>query len=186
MNSKTVVKDDKKENNGAKPNKMREIMIEKVTVNIGVGNSGEALDNAEELLKRITGKKPLRTKAKKRNPTFGLRKHMPIGVKVTLRNEDAIQFLKKALKAVKYELKKSSFDTRGNFAFGIKSYIDFPDARYDPDIGMYGFDVVVTVFRRGYNISRRKIAKAKVGKNHLIKKEEALEFVKDAFEVNLV
>ena len=166
--------------------KMREILIDKVTVNIGVGGMGEALDNAVELLKKLTGKKPILTKAKKRNPTWGLRKGLPIGAKVTLRGKDAIEFLKKALKAVKNKIKERSFDRLGNFSFGVKSYIDFPGAKYDPNIGMYGFDVCVTLKRRGFRVKQRKIAKARVGKKHLINKEEAKAFLEKNFGVEVV
>ncbi len=166
-------------------NKMREILIEKVTVNIGIGEPGEALDNAQKLLERLTNKKAVKTKAKKRNPTWGLRKGLPIGVKVTLRGKEAEEFLKKALKANRNNLSEKSFDNTGNFAFGIKSYIDLPDAKYDPNIGMYGMDVTVTLKRRGYRIKRRKIMPRKVGKSHQIKKEEAVNFVKEKFDVNL-
>ncbi len=166
-------------------NKMREILIDKVTINIGVGSPGEALDNAEELLKRLTDKKPVKTTAKRRNPTWGLRKGLPIGVKVTLRGKEAKEFLERAFKAVRGKIKERNFDPRGNFAFGIKSYIDLPDAKYDPNIGMYGMDVTVTLKRRGYRVSKRKIAKAKIGKKHRIKKEEAVEFVKNNFKVEV-
>ena len=169
-----------------KDNKMREILIDKVTVNIGVGSPGEALDSAQELLERITKKKAVKTTAKKRNPTWGLRKGLPIGVKVTLRGKDAHEFLAKAFKAKREGIKKSSFDNTGNLAFGIKSYIDLPDAKYDPNIGMYGMDVTVTLKRRGYRVKNRKIMPRKLGKNHVIKKEEAIEFIKNNFNVELV
>lgn len=66
-------------------NSMREILVEKVTVNIGVGAPGEKLDQAKTLLNRLTGgKTPVETQAKKRDPVFKLRKGLPIGTKVTL------------------------------------------------------------------------------------------------------
>ena len=166
-----------------KENKMREILIDKVTVNIGVGAPGEALDNAEKLLQKLTNKKPVKTKAKKRNPTWGLRKGLPIGVKVTLRGKDAEDFLKRALAAIRNNLSEKNFDNTGNFAFGIKSYIDLPNAKYDPNIGMYGMDVTVTLKRRGYRIKRRKIMPRKVGSHHMIKKEEAVKFIKERFNL---
>src|SRR3989338_3672773 len=118
-------------------NKMREILIEKVTVNIGVGSPGERLDYAKELLSKLTGKKPIETKAKKRNPVFKLRQGLPIGVKVTLRGKPATEFLEKALIANKNLLNMRNFDATGNFSFGVKEYIDFPGAKYDPKIGMF-------------------------------------------------
>ncbi len=165
---------------------MKELRIEKVTVNIGVGSAGERLEKAEELLRRLTGKKVVRTLAKEKNPTFGIRKGLPIGVKVTLRGKDAEEFLKKAFKAVRNTIKASSFDELGNFSFGVKEYIDFPGIKYDPELGMFGFDVCVTIERPGYRVKKRRRAKAKVGKAHLVKKEEAIEFIKNKFNVAVV
>ncbi len=164
---------------------MRNIRIDKVVVNIGVGQAGEPLENAQGLLETITGKRAVKTKAKSRNPTWSIRKGLPIGVKVTLRGKDAEDFLKKAFDAVNKKLKSSSFDGRGNFAFGVKEYIDFPGVKYDPNIGMYGFDVCVSLMRPGYRVSKRKIAKAKVGKSHIITDDEAREFVKSKFGVEV-
>ena len=162
----------------AEENPMREIIIDKVTVNAGVGQPGEALDNAKELLGKLTGKKVVLTRAKKRNPTFKLRAGDEIGAKTTLRGKDAYDFIDKALSARKRLLSEGNFDKTGNFAFGIPEYIDFPGARYDPKIGMLGFEVAVTLGRKGYCISRRRRKKAKVGKAHVITKEEGMEFAK--------
>ena len=134
-------------------NVMREIKIEKVTVNIGVGTPGDKLENAKTLLENITSKTPVETLARDRNPVFKLRKGLPIGAKVTLRGEDAKSFLEKALTAKKKVLKSQNFDRNGNFAFGVAEYIDFPGARYDPTIGMVGFDVCVTLKRPGKRTS---------------------------------
>jgi len=164
---------------------MREILIDKVTVNIGVGTGGEALENAEKLLSELTGVKPVRTLAKKRNPVFKLRPGMEIGVKATLRKGKAEEFLKKAFASKKNTIPASAFDNMGNFSIGVKEYIDFPGAKYNPKIGMFGFDVCVTLRRRGYRVSRRKIAKSKIGKKHRITKEEAMEFVKNKFGVTI-
>jgi len=183
---KAVKKAEKKEkpaNKGANP--MREIKIAKVTVNIGVGAPGERLDNAQKLLQDITGIKPLVTKARVRNPVFKLRKGLPIGAKATLRKETAKAFLKKALTAVKNMLSSENFDNRGNFAFGVREYIDFPGVKYNPEIGMFGFDVCVTLERPGYRVKKRKIATSGIGKKHWITRDEAIGFVSGAFGVNV-
>jgi len=164
---------------------MKEILIDKVTVNIGVGTGGEALENAEKLLTELTGAKPVRTLARKRNPVFKLRPGMEIGVKVTLRKNKAEEFLRKAFASRKNTIPESAFDDMGNFSLGVKEYIDFPGAKYNPKIGMFGFDVCVTLKRRGYRVSRRKIGKSRVGKAHRIKKQEAIEFVKNRFGVKV-
>lgn len=165
-------------------NPMREIRIEKVTLNIGCGESGEKVERAKKLLEKLTGKKVVITKTHKRT-TFGMARNRPIGAKVTLRKKHAIEFLKKALKAIDNKLPASCFDELGNFSFGIKEYIDIPGIKFDPEIGILGMDVCVTLERPGYRVKRKKL-KSKIGKNHLIKKEEAIEWVKKTFGVEIV
>lgn len=164
-------------------NSMREIIIDKVTVNIGTGSPGERLDAAKNLIEKISGKKPIETMARRRDPVFKLRKGLHIGTKVTLRGKSAKEFLDKALIAKKKTLKTENFDRTGNFAFGVAEYIDFPGARYDPKIGMYGFDVCVTLKRRGKRVAMRKICRNEIGKKHLIKKDDAIEFAKSKLNV---
>ncbi len=164
---------------------MREILIEKVTVNIGTGQPGEKLDNAKALIERLTGRKAVETTAKRREPAFRLRKGLEIGTMVTLRGKDAEGFLEKAIAAKRKVLKKRNFDRSGNFSFGVAEYIDFPGATYDPSIEMYGFDVCVTLKRPGKRVSKRRIRKSKIGKKHLITKDEAVEFVKTKYGVTV-
>jgi large subunit ribosomal protein L5 len=165
---------------------MREIVIEKVTVNIGVGAPGDKLEQAKSLLARLTeNRKPVETQARRRDPVFKLRKGLPIGAKITLRGPSAKTFLEKALIAKRKLLKQSNFDKQGNFAFGVHEYIDFPGAKYDPAIAMFGFDVCVSLGRRGRRVIARKIRSSKIGKAHRISKEEAMEFAKNAFSVRL-
>jgi large subunit ribosomal protein L5 len=119
-----------------------------VTVNIGVGEPGEPLDQARDLLSRLAGgRKTIETRAKRRQPTFKLRKDLPIGTKVTLRGTEANEFLEKALTAKRKVLNEKNFDKQGNLAFGIHEYIDFPGIKYDPSMKMYGFDVCVSLMR---------------------------------------
>lgn len=166
-------------------NPMREIVIDKVTVNMGVGEPGEKLDNAKKLMEALSGSKVVETRAHDRNPTFKLRKGLPIGAKTTLRGERAAEFVEKALIANKKVLRASCFDRRGNFSFGVREYIDFPGAKYDPKIGMLGFDVCVTLTRRGERVKRRKVKPTSVGRGHVITREEGIEFAKKKFDVNV-
>ena len=76
---------------------MREVRLEKAVINIGVGEAGERLLKAEKVLKMVTGRKPIRTVAKTTNRDLGIRKGMQIGCKVTIRGDDAFEFVKKAL-----------------------------------------------------------------------------------------
>ena len=81
-------------------------------------------------------------------------------------------------------LKQSQFDSSGNISFGIPEYIDIAGARYDPEIGIMGLQACVTLERPGFRIKRRKL-KRSIRKNHLITKEEAIEFMKKNFKVKL-
>jgi large subunit ribosomal protein L5 len=164
---------------------MREPVIEKVTVNIGVGEGGDKLEKAVALLGKLTGGKPIRTKTMKRIPAFGIRPKMFVGAMVTLRGQKGIDFLKSGLAALGNKLKAGSFDKNGNFSFGIKEYIDIPKTRYDPEIGVFGMDVCVTVARKGFRVKRRRIKPAPVGASHLIAKEESVKFIKDKFGVEV-
>lgn len=167
-------------------NPMKEIVVEKVTLNAGIGGGGEKLNKAVKLIKKVCGKEPVKTHAKKRIPSWHLRPGLEIGCKITLRGKEAENILKKLLSAVNNKLKSSSFDKLGNFSFGIKEYIDIPGMDYDPSIGMMGFDVCVSLIRRGYRVSRRKVKNSKIGKSHLIKPSEAMEFVKKKFGVEII
>lgn len=161
------------------------ISIEKVTVNIGVGASGEPLEKAERLLEKLCNQKPIRTISKSRVPTWGIRKKQAIGVKVTLRGKKATDFLNKAFDAKDRILKRSQFDDNGNFAFGIQEYIDLPGVKYDPEIGIFGFDVCVSLRKKGYRIKKRKREKKKIPSNHKITKEEAIEWVEKNLNVKV-
>ena len=165
-------------------NPMRAVHVEKVTVNIGIGSPGERLEFAKALLERLTRRKPVETQAKRREPVFKLRPGLPIGTKVTLRGKLASEFLEKALSARKRTLPEHSFDNYGNLSFGVPEYIDFPGAKYDPKIGMMGFDVCVTLSRAGRRVGLRRIASASVGKyHHRISGAEARQFMQDKFSV---
>lgn len=168
-------------------NPMRRIVIDKVTINIGVGKPGEPLEKAEKLLKKLfPDKKPVRTKAKKRIEAWGIRPGLEIGVKLTLRGKEAEDTLRWLLKAVNNTLKESQFDSYGNFGFGIKEYVWIPGVKYDPEIGMYGMDVIVTVKRPGYRVMWRKYKRSKIPKRHRTTKEEVIEYLKEKFGVNVI
>ncbi len=165
---------------------MKEILIEKVTLNIGAGEGGQKLENAKTLLERISGKKAIRTLSKTRNPIFHIKKGDPIGVKVTIRGEPALDILEKSLKASENKISKKSIDKLGNFSFGVKEYIDYPGIKYDPSIGIIGFDVCVTLKRRGARVVKRRLKKTKIGKKHKITKDESITFIKGKFGIEIV
>ena len=166
-------------------NQMENVKIAKATVNIGVGESGERLVRAEQLLINILDQKPVRTISKVTNPEFGIRRGQPIACKVTLRNEKADKAVKMVLDGIGNRLKASQFDAQGNVAFGIEEHIDIPGMRYDPDIGIFGMNVAVTFEKPGYRIKRRKIQHKRIPNKHQVTKEETMEFMKQEFHVEI-
>jgi large subunit ribosomal protein L5 len=160
--------------------------IEKVVVNLNVGKSGEPLDKAFRVLKEIAGQTPVKKNAKQSIRDFGIRKGEPIACVVTLRRQAAIDFLKKVLPVVDNKVSKSSFDERGNFAFGLKEHIEIPGVKYDPDIGIFGMDICVTINRPGDRVHDRRKRNARIGKKHVLTPEEAILFAKQTLGVEIV
>jgi|SRR3989344_752973 len=167
-------------------NKMKEIRIEKVTLNIGTGGPGEKLEKGMKLLNKIAGMKVVSTITKKRIPTWDIRPGLQIGCKVTLRGQRAEELLRKLLKAGAEKINALKFDKFGNFSFGIPEYLDVEGIEYDASIGIIGFDVAVTLERPGFRIKKRRSRRRKISKSHLISKEEAINFIKQKynFEAN--
>ena len=160
--------------------------IEKVVVNLNVGKPGEPLEKASRVLKELTNQEPVKKKAKKTIRDFGLRQGDPIAAVVTLRKQKAIDFLKKVLPVVDNKISRSSFDKQGNFAFGLKEHIEIPGVKYDPDVGIFGMDICVTMVRPGYRIKTRRRKNARVGRRHVLTPEESVIFVKQTMGVEIV
>ncbi len=127
--------------------------IEKVTINMGVGEGSQdkkKVQSALEEMQLIAGQKPVITIAKKSIAQFKLREGMPIGVKVTLRRTHMYEFLDRltniAMPRIRdfRGLNPKSFDGRGNFAMGLREQIVFPEISYDQIDQVRGMDVIVT------------------------------------------
>ncbi len=169
-----------------KKNKMEEVRIEKVVVHMSIGSDWERLQKAAKLLEMLTGHKPVIRRAKKTIKAFGISRKQPISTMVTLRGSDAEDFLRKALEAVDNKIKASSFDDRGNIAFGIKEHLMIPGVRYDPEIGVFGMDVMVHLVKPGYRVKVRRYRRSRLGKRNIVTKEEAINFMKEKFGVEVV
>ncbi len=167
-----------------KENPMKTIRVEKITLNMGTSKNVDKLERAIKLLNRITGAKPVKTITDKRIPTWNLRPGIPVGAKVTIR-KNTTELLKKLFQAVDNKIKARQINA-GTFAFGIKEYIDIPNMKYDPELKVLGLEVTVTLERPGFRIKRRRLKNKKVGKHHLITKEETIEFLKKEFNVNVI
>ena len=166
-------------------NLMKKIFLNKVVLNMGVGKSGDPIETGKKTLVQITGKKPNARNAKKAQRDWGVRKNEPIGVAVTIRNNDAKELLKKLFEAKGNDVKGRSIDRDGNLSFGILEHIDIPGIKYDPKIGILGLDVTVNLTRPGFNIRLRSKHKARVGKTHKITAGEAKDYLTKEFGVNV-
>ena len=133
-------------------NQMQVPKIEKIVINMGVGearDNAKVLENAIGDMEKISGQKPIVTKAKKSVAAFKLREGMPIGCKVTLRGEKMYEFLDRlvnlALPRVRdfRGVSSTAFDGRGNYALGIKEQLIFPEIEYDKVDKVRGMDVII-------------------------------------------
>ena len=167
-------------------NAMQQTRIEKVVINLCTGQAGEPLQKAKAVLESITGRKACQREAKTTVRDWGLREGEPIAVVVTLRKGDAISFLKRAFDAIGNRLKKSSFDSKGNFAFGIREHIELPGVRYDPSVGIFGMDVCIAMEKPGYRVKRRRKLKNEVGRAQRITPEESAKYLKELFGIEIV
>jgi large subunit ribosomal protein L5 len=166
-------------------NRMTQPKLDKVTVHISVGEGGQKLINAENLVRTLTGQSTVRTSAKKTQPAFGIRKGQAIGCKTTLRSERAESFLKRALETRQNLVHEFQFDENGNVSFGIVDHTDFPGMTYDPQIGIFGMDVIVSLKKPGYRVARRRIAQGHIPLRHRVTHKEAIAFMQDNYNVVL-
>lgn len=167
-------------------NAMRNLHVEKVVVNIGVGEAGERLVKAEKVLEMVTGQTPVETISKTVNRDLGIRVGMPLGCKVTLRGEAAEDFITRALPIREMRVPVYSFDKEGNMSFGITDYTDFDGMKYDPEIGIFGMDISVVLRRGGNRITQRQLLKRRIPVGHRVDRDEAIQYMKDKFKVEVV
>ena len=169
-----------------KINKMKEVTLDKLTVNICVGNDKQGMVKAEKLLKKVTGKTPVKSTAKKRLATWQIRPGLPIGYKVTLRGEDAKKFLQWVLDSKGKKFKASSIDKNANFSLGVHEYLDLNGLKYDAEIGIMGFELMATFVRPGFRVKIRNLKPAKIPQRHRVTKNEVIDFMKENFKVSVV
>ena len=134
-------------------NPMEVPKINKIVLNMGIGENvsdSKKINSAVEALELISGQKPVKTIAKKAIAGFKLREGLPVGVKVTLRKKIMFEFIDRliyiALPRVRdfRGLNNKSFDGKGNYAFGIKEHIIFPEIHYESVTDVWGMDIIIS------------------------------------------
>lgn len=169
-----------------KNNVMRKPFIAKVVVNMSLGVAGEKLSKAKTVLENLTGQKPVDVAARATNRDFGLRKGEPMGCKVTLRGQPAIDFVKRALDVKDHKIPESSVDGAGNVSFGIGEHIQIPGVRYEPELGIFGMDICICPERPGIRVSRRRRARHRIPRRHRTTPEEARALLTQEFGIEFV
>ena len=172
---------------------MRNIRVEKLVINICVGESGDAISKAARVLEQISGQEPVYGKgilfyeknlmylARFTIRSFSIRRNEKISVHATIRGEKALEILERGLKVKEYELVKNNFSDSGNFGFGIQEHIDL-GIKYDPNTGIFGMDFYVQLARPGGRVSKRKAQRSRVGYSHKVTREEAMEWFKKQYD----
>ena len=142
--------------------------LEKIVINMGLGkgiNDKKVISDGQEELSKIAGQHAIITTAKVSNSSFKIREGMPIGVKVTLRNENMYEFLYKLINIALPRIRDfrgvshKSFDHHGNYSLGINEYIIFPEINLDKVTSMKGMDITIVISQHDKEASYKLLAK---------------------------
>jgi large subunit ribosomal protein L11e len=165
----------------AKPNQMRNIVIDKLIVNCNVGESGDKLTKAAKVVQHLTGQPPVFGRARYTIRTFGIRRNEKISCCVSVRGKKASEILDRGLKVKEYVLKERMFNDTGCFGFGITEHIDL-GMKYDPSTGIFGMNFFIVLRRAGARVSRRKRKRSRIGSKQKVTRDDAMEWFRNTYE----
>ncbi|MCL5440546.1 MAG: 50S ribosomal protein L5 [Candidatus Marsarchaeota archaeon] len=165
-------------------NKMHEVEVNKLVINIGTADDDQRQVSARRLLELITKRKPADGISKKRLPEFKIVKGKKIGAFVTMRGDESTATIGRLFEAVDKKVKEESI-SENTVNFGIREYIDINGVKYDPKVGMMGMNVNISFKRKGGRVATRKIKRGKIPERHkMVTREEIKEFLGRAFGVS--
>merc|ERR1712036_3485 len=144
----------------------------------------DKLIKAVRVLQQLSDQTPVENFARYTVRTFGIRRNEKIACHVTVRGDKAMDLIERGLKITDYEISAKHFSASGNFGFGVNEHIDL-GLKYDPATGIYGMDFFVVLRRAGFNVSTKKSRRARIGRSHLISKEESQEWVRQTFNADI-
>merc|ERR1711896_77357 len=165
-------------------NTNRDVICDKLIINIAVGESGDRLTKAVKVLQQLSEQTPVENMARYTVRTFGIRRSEKIATHVTVRGAKALDLIERGLKITDYEISAKHFSATGNFGFGVNEHIDL-GLKYDPATGIYGMDFYVVLKRAGFNVAKKKRKKGRIGVSHLVTKEDAMEWVRQTFNAEI-
>merc|ERR1711935_281468 len=172
----------------AMPNKadnvMREVMCDKLVINIAVGESGDRLTKAIRVLQQLSDQTPVENVARYTVHTFGIRRNEKIACHVTVRGDKAMDLIERGLKITDYEISAKHFSASGNFGFGVNEHIDL-GLKYDPQTGIYGMDFYIVLKRASFNVPTKKAKRGRMGVSHRVPREDAMEWVRQTFNADI-